>query len=282
MLDALRAELLKLTRHKATWFLVWLYPIGFVIIFSLVIMGGLVSTDPPAQPSLQQWLRETALVWAVPGSTLGRYLIAAFVAVAFAGEYGWNTWKLVIPHRRRGSLVAAKFEAILLLLMIAFTIAAVICIVGSWLEDLASGDKVPAGIGAGGLLKAHGETALASLAPGLLTIGYASLAAVLTRSTIAALVISIVAITVEQLFFNFAPMFSAKAPGLVWALFHALPGYHFANISNWIAEGSALEIPLPGAGTASLSWPASAGAAAAWVGGVAALTFASFRRQDIN
>jgi hypothetical protein len=282
MFDALSAEILKLTRHKATWFLVWLYPIGLLVIYALMISGNLVTDNQPAHPDLDRWLRETALVWMAPGSTLGRYLLAAFVAVVFAGEYGWNTWKLIVPHRRRSALIAAKYAVILLLFLAAFTMGAIITVLGSLLEDVLSGDTLPAGITLGALLRVHGQTALASLAPALLTLTYASLAAVLTRSTLAALVISIVAITVEQLFFNFAPLFSMKAPGVIWFLYHLLPGYHLANLASWINSGGALVAPLPPSGTVALSWSVSAAAAAAWILGLAALTFAVFRRQDIN
>ena len=282
MLDALSAEMLKLTRHKATWFLVWLYPVGLTIIFLLMISGNFVTDNAPAQPELVPWLKETALVWGAPGSTFGRYLLAAFVAVVFAGEYGWNTWKLIVPHRGRGSLIAAKFSVIVLLFLAAFTLSAIITVIGQVVEDTSSGDTLPAGITAGALLKVHGQAALASLAPALLTLTYASLAAVLTRSTLAALIISIVAITIEQLAFNFAPYVSMKAPGLVWALFHVLPGYHLANLASWIGTGAGITAPLPPSGTVSLSWGVSAAAAAAWIAGLAALTFLTFRRQDLN
>ncbi|HEY7809976.1 MAG TPA: ABC transporter permease [Allosphingosinicella sp.] len=282
MLQAMSAELMKLTRHKATWFLVWLYPVGLLIIFTLMISGNLVSDAAPKQPELESWLRETALVWSAPGSTFGRYLLAAFVSVVFAGEYGWNTWKLIVPHRRRSSLIAAKYLSILLLFLIAFTLAAIITVLGQMLEDTLSGDTIPAGVSLGALLRVHGNTALASLAAALITIGYASLAAVLTRSTIAALVIAIVAVTVEQLLFNFAPVFSVKAPGLVSFLYHVLPGYHLANLGSWINTGTGIEATLPRVGTIALSWQASAAAAVAWILGLAALTFVTFRRQDLN
>jgi ABC-type transport system involved in multi-copper enzyme maturation permease subunit len=282
MLDALSAEWLKLTRHKATWFLVWIYPVGLLVIFALMIGGNFISDNSPTQPGLQKWLEETALVWGAPGNTLGRYLLAAFTAVAFAGEYGWNTWKLIVPHRARSSLIGAKYLTILLLFAITFTVSAIITVLGVTLEDVISGDTLPAGITPGALLQVHGKAALSSLAPALLTVAYASLASILTRSTIAALVISIVAITLEQLLFNFAPMLSTKAPALIWGLTHILPGYHMANLENWIGQGAALEMPLPKSGTVSLSWPVSAAAAAAWIAGIVALTFASFRRQDLN
>jgi len=282
MLDALSAEMLKLTRHKATWFLVWLYPIGLTLIFILMISGNFVTDNAPTQPELLPWLKETALVWSAPGSTFGRYLLAAFVAVAFAGEYGWNTWKLIVPHRGRLSLIAAKYLAIVLLFVTAFALSAIITVIGQVVADTVSGDTLPAGITAGALLKVHGQAALASLAPALLTLTYASLAAVLTRSTLAALVISIVAITVEQLVFNFAPYVSIKAPGLVWALYTVLPGYHLANLASFIGTGGGVVSMLPPSGTVAFSWPVSAAAAAAWICGLGGLTFLSFRRQDIN
>lgn len=282
MLDAISAETLKLTRHKATWFLVWLYPIGFILITLIAIMVTILNPQPPEPQSLEEWLGGTAIVWQIPGNTMGRYLIAAYVALVFAGEYGWNTWKLIVPHRARGSLIAAKYAAAFGLLLIAFTLAALISIFANWFVDMLAGDPLPSGITAGGLLAVHGEKALASLAPALVTMGYASLAAVLTRSTLAAFVVAMVATTLEQLFFNFGPMLSLKAPALTWALYNVLPGYHLGNLGSWISEGKALVSVFPLSGALALSWATSLAAAAAWIGGLAGLTFLTFRRQDLN
>jgi ABC-type transport system involved in multi-copper enzyme maturation permease subunit len=282
MLDAISAETLKLTRHKASWFLVWLYPVGVAIVFLLAIAAALMVPHRPEHETLAAWIAGTTIVWSLPANTLVRYLIAAFVAVAFAGEYGWNTWKLIVPHRSRIVLIAAKYVVVTALLAVAFLASAVLATLGSWIRDVASGDAVPAGIGAGVLLRAHGSAAVAALAPGLVTIGYASLAGVLTRSTIAALVVSLVAVSVEQILFGLTPILYLKAPGLVGILYHVLPGYHLANLDHWIRIGSPLETPLPGAGVVALRWTLSLAAVAAWIAGLVALTVASFRRQDIN
>ena len=282
MLSALSAETLKLKRHKATWFLVWLYPAAFLFIFTLAIVAGMMGVDPPDRQQLADWLEDTAVIWYVPGNALGRYLIAAFAAVVFAGEYGWNTWKLIVPHRSRNALIGAKYVVVTALLAFAFVLTALISIAGTWLDDVLTGDAVPAGITAGGLFAVHGEGAAIALAPALLTIAYASLAAVLTRSTIAALVISIVAVSVEQLVYNFGPILSVRFPDLMWALYHGLPGYHLANLGSWIRDGEPLLSQFPRGGTVALSWTTSLAVALAWIGGLAALTFAGFRRQDIN
>jgi ABC-2 type transport system permease protein len=285
MLDALSAEAMKFSRHRATWFLVWIYPIGFILLSLVAVAAGFSDQAPKdmvRQPSAERWIEHAAAIWVVPASTFGRYLISAFTAVVFAGEYGWNTWKLVVPHRARGALLAAKYGIVLAFLYAAFLLTGLLMLGAGWLEDVATGTATPAGVTAAALLRAHGEGMAASLAPILLTIGYTSLAAVLTRSMVAALAIGIAVTTLEGLFVNFGPMGSFYAPGLTWALYHVLPGYHLANLEHAVVEGSSLSVPFPGTGVLALGWQVSAAAAAGWIALLSALTVASFKRQDLN
>ena len=283
MLSVLSAEALKLTRHKATWFLVWVYPIGITAIFLLAIGLGLSGAEAPsAAPALSSWIEESAMVWLVPSHMLGRYFISALVAVVFAGEYGWNTWKLIVPHRARWMLIAAKYVVVVALLYVAYALAGLLTVVLSFAEDLATGDKIPAGITVQALLEAQWRGAVTALLPILLTVAYTSLAAVLTRSMVAALVIGIVVATFEQLLLNLGPVLSGYAPQTVLALFHALPGYHLANLESWITEGAALEARFPNGAVVAAPLPTSLATLVAWIAGLAALTLASFRRQDIN
>ncbi|HEX9933380.1 MAG TPA: hypothetical protein VGB08_11110 [Allosphingosinicella sp.] len=284
MLDALRAEAAKIGRHKATWGLVWIYPIVMAgticLIVAMTLLNGGDVVDKA--PSLGEWLDDAAAFWGLPGEMVMRMLIAAYVAVVFAGEYGWNTWKLIVPHRARGSLLAAKYALVLILFAIAFTAASMLFTLGVWTDDVMSGDPVPAGITLGGLARAHGAGALAAIAPVLVTIGYASLAAILTRSMIGALIVSIVMIGVESLIGSFAPMLAVYLPSAMWALVHALPGYHLANVASWIGEGEALSMPFPSGAVLALGWTTSLAVLAAWIAGLVAAAFALFRRQDIN
>lgn len=284
MLDAFSAELLKMRRHKATWFLVWIFPIACIVLLALGIVIDLADNSPAVTtpPLARQWLAESAAVWSVPTNSLGRILISAYVAVVFAGEYGWNTWKLIVPHRSRGELIAAKLALVMALLAIAYALTGVLTTAMLRLEDAVTGDAFPPGVTLAALATAHAKAALAAVAPALLTIAYTSLAAILTRSTIAALVIGIVVVTVEGVLTQFAPFFAGYMPGLVWALFQVLPGYHVANLVNWIGEGSALQAAFPDGSVVALPWAVSLAAAGAWIAGLAALTLAAFRRQDIN
>ena len=284
MLDAFSAELLKMRRHKATWFLVWIFPIGVVLLLALGIVVDLAdSSDAVIHPPLaRQWIAESAAVWSVPTNSLGRILISAYVAVVFAGEYGWNTWKLIVPHRSRAALVAAKLVLIVALLAFAYALTGVLTTAMLRLEDAVTGDAFPAGVTVAAVASAHAKAALAAVAPALLTIAYTSLAAILTRSTIAALVIGIVVVTIEGVFTQFAPFFAAYMPGPVWALFQFLPGYHVANLVSWIGDGAALQTAFPDGSVVALPWGVSLAAAAAWIAGLTGLVFAAFRRQDIN
>jgi hypothetical protein len=282
MLEALSAEALKMRTHKATWFLVWLFPIAFTIIMLFMIGAGVLGFDPPAQTKLADWIEDATIIWFVPNNAVGRYLISAFVAVMFAGEYGWNTWKLIVPHRRRTSLIAAKYALTVLLFAVSFLLTAMLLTGFAFADDLLTGDTIPAGLTAAMLLDAHGKAALAAVAPVLISIAYASIAAVLTRSTIAALVIAIVATTIEQLIVGFGPQLYTKFPSIVWPLYHALPGHHLTNLAECIREGAALKRGFPGGLVVHYSCAASLAILVAWIAALWAATFAAFGRQDIN
>jgi len=283
MLDALAAERLKLTRHKATWFLVWLYPILFLVAYLIAVAVAAAHAGAPSKPTgAAEWIAETAIIWKLPDQTIGRLLIGAYVAVVFAGEYGWNTWKLIVPHRSRASLLLAKVGMIVLLFLATFLLTAVISLVFTWIEGAVRGRAVPDGVTAAAILDAHGRAALAGLAPFLFTLASVGLAAILTRSTIAALVIGVVVAILEKLFVQLGPYLAPYATSLVWSLYHALPGYHLVNLAAWVTEGAAHRTPFPDGRIVALDWTTSLAVAAAWTLGLAAAAFAAFRRQDIN
>lgn len=283
MLDAIAAEAIKFTRHRATWGLVWIWPIGLAAIGLVAIAVGLInpSVADSGGGNAAGWISDSVAFWRVPGQGLGRYVIGAFVAVVFAGEYGWNTWKLIVPHRARSSLIAAKYVVALALLACGFLLGALVFNLVGWAEDVFTGDPIPPGIELGALAAAHGRGALAAIAPLLLTTAYVSFAAILTRSTVAALMIGFFVTTAEQLFRTFAPLLEPYAPALIGALYRALPGYHVVNIGGWITTATPVETPFA-SGAYSASFAASLAIVAFWVALLAGLTFWRFRRQDIN
>jgi len=283
MLDAISAEAIKFTRHRATWGLVWIWPIGLAAIGLVAIAVGLLNpaVADSGQANAAGWIADAVAFWRVPGQGLGRCVIGAFVAMVFAGEYGWNTWKLIVPHRARSTLIAAKYVVALALLGCGFVLGAMVFNLAGWAEDVLTGDPIPPGIELGALAAAHGRGALAAIAPLLLTTAYVSFAAILTRSTVAALMIGFFVTTGEQLFRLFAPLFEPYAPALIRALYQALPGYHVVNIGGWITTGELLQAPFA-SGVYSAPFAVSLAIVAFWVVLLVGLTFWRFRRQDIN
>ncbi len=283
MFSVISAEALKLTRHRAVWGLVWIYPIvllGILVIVSIASMSGAGGVEQ--MKSAAGWADDAADFWNAPPNTIIRLLVAGFVAIAFAGEYSWNTWKLVVPHRNRWQLIAAKYAVTFFLLLTAFILAAGVFNLIVWTEDVLSGDPIPQDVTAGMVLAEHWSGLLTNIAPLLLTIAYASFASVLTRSMVGALVVSIVLIAIEQVVLNLGPILSMYAPQLIELLLYVLPGYHATNIGNFLQEGAAYQVPLMGGTMVSTSLGVSLAVAAAWIIGFIALTFWRFGRQDIN
>lgn len=284
MLNVIAAEAHKLTRHRATWGLVWIYPIALLVIgtIMLIVAASGNAGGPEQAQSAADWADDAADFWNAPGNTLIRFLIAGYVAVAFAGEYGWNTWKLVVPHSSRWKLIASKFIATTLLVLLGLTLGAIVFMAIYWLEDVVSADPIPAGVTAGALLSEHASGVLSALPPILLSIAVAAFASVLTGSMVAALIVTIVFVAVEQLVLNLGPLLSAYMPGVMSVLIHILPGYHLSNIAQWVSDGEALQVMLINSDPVSLSLGTSVTVVAAWILGLVALTFWRFGRQDIN
>lgn len=278
MLELLHAERIKLLRHRASWFLVWIFPIGISAVIAGVTIYEMIKGLPPEPgppDTAASWIEDTTFPWQISANTVGRYLLAAFTAIAFGGEYGWNTWKLVGPHRGRGALFGAKYLTVLALIATSLALAALLATAGLWINGALTSDPVPAGVELTALLAAQARAALVTGLTVLLTVAYASAGAVLTRSTIAGLVIAIVAITVESLVGQLGSRF------LNPTVFQMLPSYHLNNLASWVLGGKALAQKFPQT-VVSLHWGWSLASYALWTGGLIALTVGAFRRQDLN
>jgi ABC-type transport system involved in multi-copper enzyme maturation permease subunit len=277
--ELLRAERIKLLRHRATWFLVWIFPIGVSAVVTGMTIYEMLKGQAPQQGPAETaagWIGESTFPWQIASNPIGRYLLAAFTAVAFGGEYGWNTWKLVAPHRSRAALLTAKYAMVLALIAVSLVLTAVLATSGLWANGVLTNDPAPAGVQFSALLVAHGRAALASALVVLLTVAYASAGATLTRSTIAGLVIAIVAITAESLILQLGPRFMHPT------LYQALPGHHVVNLDSWVTQGEAVARKFPKGVMVSLHWGWSLLSYAIWTGGLLALTVTAFRKQDLN
>lgn len=280
MRNIVSAEWTKLLPHKGTWLLVWIYPILFALILTIGLMGEPGMSKDAAKAA--GWIDETTMIWHVPAITMGRYFIAAYFALVFAGEYGWNTLKLVLPHTPRWKLVAAKYLVPMALLYAAWLIAAVLTVAAEYAKTALAGLPVPEGVTMATILSGHVTTLLDGVVPLLLTAAYASVLAVFTRSTLAAFIVSLVLITLDELLGKIVSALSGF--GMEWLAvpYRLLPSYHLENFASWTQQGVAYKLPLASGAVIEMSQMTSTLAIAAWIGGLVALTFWWFRRQDIN
>jgi ABC-type transport system involved in multi-copper enzyme maturation permease subunit len=279
MRNLISAEWTKMLPHKGTWLLVWIYPILFFVIFAITIMVEPKSTKPE---SVAGWIEDTSVIWHVSSISLGRYFVAAYFAILFAGEYGWNTWKLVVPHAARWKLAASKYVVALGLLYIAWIATALISVAMRYLGSVVTGETLPQGLTLGAILDGHFTLLKLGIAPLLITVGYATAAAVLTRSTMATVIISIVLVTLDELFGRIVGWLSSY--GMEWPalIYRVLPGYHLHNLSSWMQGGVAYQAKLATGTVIAYSYSTSFLALTAWIVGLAGLTLWVFRRQDIN
>lgn len=280
MRNLVSAEWVKMLPHRGTWLLVWIYPILFTLVLTIAIFAE--PRNPKAVITAAGWIEDSATVWQLPAFTLARYFIAAYFALIFAGEYGWNTWKLVVPHAARWKLIGAKYLVGLGLLYLAWFVTALISLALTAVRTSAVGQSIPPGVTFGAVLDGHFTYLVQALAPLLIAAAYATAAAVLTRSTLAAFIISLVLITLDELFGKLVAWLSTF--GMEWLAvpYRILPGYHLDNLSHWMQQGAGYQLELAGGTVIACSQTVSLIALAAWVVGLVALTVLVFRRQDIN
>ena len=283
MLDALTAEALKMRRHLGTWLMVWIYPIAiFLIAAATLVYSAVVPAEPAAVPQpAAAWIADSAIIWRAPGSAIGRILIAGFVALLFAGEYSWNTWKLIIPARRRWQLIVAKWVVAVGFVFAAYAITDLIILASEWVSSL-QGNAIPDGVTMAEIVAVHARAAVYALLPIAYATAFAGMVAVLTRSILATVIVSIGLVIAEGMLPLLGIFFHARAPDLTRFLIETLPPYHVLNLIGWANSRTGLVSPLGPDANVALGWGTSLGALVAWIGVAMAITMARFVRQDLN
>lgn len=277
MLGLFAAERMKLLRHRGTWTLAWIFPltlIAFALLFTVIRLVQGEPAVPPKPETADDWVKDTAGLWAGPRHVIGLLTVCGLAGLAFGGEYGWNTWKLIAPHARRWQLMLAKYVTVIGVLTLSLILFGVVAVAIAALFGSAFGAGVPQGVTLQALLEVHGEGALMAVAPMLLTIALASASAILLRSAMAGTVVSAVITIGAEVAFNLAPLIERK-------IYVVLPSYHARNLVAWIRDGRALPQVLPD-GLLSLDWQVSLATMAAWIVVPTALAVLAFQRQDLN
>lgn len=296
MIGLLRAELLKATKHyRLISFLVWVYPVGLASFYLIGLPMTLLSADA-RQGVLAgcpgNWITDATGPWSLlisfPGSVFGKLLPLGFMAVMFAGEYEWKTWKNLIPRSRRHRLILTKMAALVLIVSSSFVILSAIPLVGQNLgcRLLGGASGPPVNLSAlGEFTRNYLQQAMLGVTSLLIMAGWAALGALLTRSILGALLVSFGASLLDPLMIGVLSIARnlLNLPRLT-DLYLLTTSYNLDNLRTWFASGRLLMGLTPDSDLFT-SAPNAAGSLlilAAWVGGLAALAVAIFRRQDIT
>lgn len=294
MRNALGAEWRKLLGHtKAFAFLVLIFPIGaLVIVLTLDILPGLLIPDVRAfyANRARAWTDDLLTVWTLltgfPGGTFLQMPFIAFIAVAFAGEFQWGTWKNILPGQSRPVLVLAKFIVLITLILLALLATSFILTGGHWLSAILFNSPYGpslAEVDFATYLPTYFSQILVTFASLMVSAAIAALIALYSQSVMASVLLTIGVSIVE--FASILLLMLAGAvlnqPNLV-NLFVATPTYNLTNIQSWLVDGvGSTAGGIPGF-TAVQPLPVSILMVVGWLVGLLIATAVLFNRQDIN
>ncbi|HCQ53438.1 MAG: hypothetical protein HYU61_01180 [Brevundimonas diminuta] len=281
--DAIRSETWRLLQNRTAMF----WSIVFVPVISLVLaiggflflqskMDGAMQTLPPELKlnaravDLGQSLVDAAGALAHP-AVLAFLLIGA--ATVFAGDYRWETWRLITARNSRPNLIMGKAGAVKLLTLAGLALLLVASMGADVAKGLIFGRSFAFGFG-GDEARSFGLLALLSYVRAVQFLLLSLLAATVTRSLLAALFVPLV-IGVGQFFLaKMSPLFGWQMGD--WATMLLFPGEGYELLKVLVQGG--MEAALVPAGAA---WRALTGLAL-WSFAPFFLALWWFQRQDLS
>ncbi|MFP4320961.1 MAG: ABC transporter permease [Anaerolineales bacterium] len=297
-----RAEWLKMTGNR--WLvgcLIWIWPLAALAIAGLLWVSVLLS--PPTRDALienpQQWTDASLLVWTVPNSIIGRLLIVGFTTVLFAGEYQWGTWKNMLMRRDRMTLILTKFITLATFIIIAFGLTSIIWVVGLGLVQFTASGTYPPALDniPPDYVWRLGLQIFNAFVSSLIIAGIAALAALLTRSILASLVLGVSATLIDGFIAAGLVILYAYTDIRVFpSLYRFSISYNVDNLLNWANFQASTNVmgnielrDNPVFGDLMISPPLEGNALwvsmvllLAWMGILVGLAIFSFNRQDLD
>ena len=279
--DAVSSEAFKLRRNVRTSFFAWLFLplLSFVIGMANELWIEEAMRNPRGGPVVDfgPFDLGQALVSAMQPGAMSLLILFCLIgaAVLFAGEYRWETWRLMTPRNTRLNQLGGKIVVYALASATSFLLFALASVLAGLIGAAADGQQIRAGLGGDVLPQALGRFGIGWAL--LLQAGaVAALAGVATRSIMAALLVPL-GLGIAQSILR--AISGVVMPGdIEWWQPWALPEMS-ADLLRAALAGAP---PLPGMELPeTLVWAAAA-SLLAWIvvgfGGALAL----FNRQDLS
>ena len=296
VINLFRAEWKKVfANFKLTSFLVWIFPIGLFAFHTVMILLSLVSPTMTAGVEYFGsgfWTTDSLNAWNImitfPANLFGRMLPLAFMAVVFAGEYQWRTWKNIAPRTQRWKLILAKMAALVSLVLISLALTALISAlgpaIGYRIHGLPYGPDLDPQILGSFLLDTAKTTFIVLLSLAVLA-GYAAIAAITTRSILGGLMVSFGFSVLDAVSLGMLSLLATlfNQPSLI-NLYQYTPTYNLSNVQSWLLRGEgevAIIAGISPLSTAPGFW-ISLLVLAIWIGGLISLALVIFQRQELT
>ncbi len=291
-----RAEWRKVSANfKLTSFLVWIFPIGLFAFHTVMILLSLISATMQAGVEYfgsGSWSADSLTAWNMvitfPANLFGRMLPLAFMAVVFAGEYQWHTWKNIAPRTQRWKLILAKMAALVSLVLVSLALTALISAlgpsIGHRIHGLPYGPDLNSQV-LGSFLLDSVKTIFIVLLSLAVLAGYAAIAAITTRSILGGLMVSFGFSVLDAVSLGMLSLLGTifNRPSLI-NLYKFTPSYNLGNVHSWLLRGEAefaITAGMSPLNTAPGFW-FSLLILAIWIFGLIGLALAIFQRQELT
>lgn len=290
-LSMFRAEWLKISGNRWTVaFLIWVFPIGALILMASAVLIALLSPGFRAEQQMlgiDPWYITLVKAWEIINNpVIGRPVILIFTAIVFAGEYQNGTWKNLIPLRTRVALILNKFVTLAVFITVSFVLMTIIVTIGTGV--VAAVLDIDYGLGSAGPVVSDflGQYFLQMFYVMMSTFivsCFAALAAMMTRSVVAASIVAMIAYFFEALGVILFFLLVDLVTGLkLYGVYRFLPSFNLENIMSWVREDKGLLFVIGEVDYGIMSLAGSLLIVIAWVVALIALTIWRFQRQDIT
>ncbi|MBW8305203.1 MAG: ABC transporter permease [Brevundimonas sp.] len=287
LVDAIRAEGFRLSKNRTTLFWSVLFvpiiatAIGALTNFALKGSQTKLLGDEKAPPGLLEMMSSSPLnlgdAMVSAAADLANPLILAFVligaATLYAGDYRWETWRLISPRNSRHNLLLGKLTVVAMMALVAMLLMLVAGLIENLIKAAVFERQLTFSMTGAMLGQFIGQFAL-SWARVLQFTMMGMLAAVVTRSLLAALFVPLF-VGVAQFFSPNMLMTMGVMPD-AWMAMLINPGAAVDTVSALISGGepaAALSDGQPLKAWISL---------ALWIFVPLAGALAWFRRQDLS
>jgi len=242
-LNLLRAEWLKTRKRRINRALLAIIPALLAVIMILVMIKAVTT---PGEALGDGMLRDAKQLVPYPHNLrmavsllaeFGSLVVIVFVATSVGSEYGYDTWKGIVPRygHRAAFLLTKWIVGLSTLLLLVATIFAVVLPLG-WVGEtvLAISADTTTTLAPSVSVKSLAVTLLSFVFIGTFTL----LATVVARSAVAGVVSGILATTIMLLIHDLLPEIAEGTPLLAKGLAWILPVSHFSNLQHQWAQGA--------------------------------------------